>query len=123
MLADSKAFNTYAVDDVPRAREFYESTLGLEVTEENGLLMLRHADGHMTMMYPKPDYTPATFTVLSFPVDDLETTVDELAARGVRFARFEGFQQDERGISHAGGPPIAWFTDPAGNILAVLKRS
>ena len=122
MLAKSKAFSGFAVDDLDRAREFYEGTLGLEVSDEDGLLTLRLAGDRPTLVYPKPDFTPATYTILNFPVDDIDAAVDELAARGVRFERYEGFEQDEKGISRApGGPPIAWFTDPAGNILAVLE--
>lgn len=123
MLASSKAFSGFAVHDVQKAREFYESTLGLQVSEADGLLTLHLAGGRDTLVYPKPDHTPATYTILNFPVDDIDSTVDELAARGVRFARYDGFDQDERGIARVeGGPSIAWFTDPAGNILAVLEE-
>ena len=123
MLANSKAFSGFAVDDLEKAREFYADTLGLEVEviEPPGLLSLRLAGGNAVMVYPKPDFTPATYTILNFPVADVEAAVDELAGRGVEFERYEGFDQDEKGISRF-GPTIAWFTDPAGNILAVLDQ-
>jgi catechol 2,3-dioxygenase-like lactoylglutathione lyase family enzyme len=122
MFAKTKAFSGFAVDDLPKAREFYERTLGLEVSEEQGLLTLHLAGGRDTLVYPKADHTPATYTILNFPVDDLDAAVDALAARGVRFERYEGFHQDAKGISRdEGGPPIAWFKDPAGNILSVLE--
>jgi catechol 2,3-dioxygenase-like lactoylglutathione lyase family enzyme len=122
MLATSKAFSGFAVDDLEKARAFYEGTLGLRVSEEHGLLNLHLAGGRDTLIYPKPDFTPATYTILNFPVDDIDQAVDQLAARGVRFERYEGFDQDEKGIARSddGSPNIAWFTDPAGNILSVL---
>ena len=120
MLAQSKAFSGFAVDDVAKAKAFYEETLGLEVSESDGLLTLHLAGDRPTLVYPKPDHVPATYTILNFPVADLEGTVDALAARGVRFERYEGFDQDEKGIARGPeGPAIAWFTDPSGNILAV----
>ena len=123
MLENSKAFSGFAVDDVPKAREFYEGTLGLKVSEQMGLLILHLPGDRDTIVYPKPDFVPATYTILNFPVDDVEAAVDALTERGVRFERYEGFEQDERGISRAPeGPPIAWFTDPAGNILSVLEE-
>ena len=122
MFANTKAFSGFAVDDLQRARAFYEGTLGLKVSESNDLLTLHLAGDRDTLVYPKPDHTPATFTILNFPVEDLEAAVDELGERGVRFERYEGFEQDEKGVSRAeGGPPIAWFRDPAGNILSVLE--
>jgi catechol 2,3-dioxygenase-like lactoylglutathione lyase family enzyme len=123
MLADSKAFSGFAVDDVEKAREFYGETLGLEVEsiDEPGLLNIRLAGDRATLVYPKPDFQPATYTILNFPVDDVEATVDDLASRGVVFERYDGMEQDEKGISRGPGPEIAWFKDPAGNILAVLK--
>jgi len=120
MLADSKAFSGFAVPDLEQARRFYGDTLGLRVEEQNGSLTLRLAGDRDVLVYVKPDHTPATYTILNFPVDDIEATVDGLAGRGVRFERYDGFEQDEKGIDRngpAGG--IAWFTDPAGNILAV----
>ncbi len=122
MFTDTKAFSGFAVDDVGKARVFYEDTLGVRVSAENALLLLHLGGDRPTVVYPKPDHTPATFTILNFPVDDIEAAVAELERRGVRFERYDGFEQDERGISRAeGGPPIAWFTDPAGNILSVLE--
>jgi catechol 2,3-dioxygenase-like lactoylglutathione lyase family enzyme len=121
MLADSKAFSGFAVDDLEKAKQFYGDTLGLKVSDEDGLLTLHLAGDRPTLIYPKGDHQPANYTILNFPVDDIEGAVDELTARGVRFERYDGFEQDEKGIARAGGPPIAWFTDPAGNILSVLK--
>jgi catechol 2,3-dioxygenase-like lactoylglutathione lyase family enzyme len=122
MLGSTKAFSGFAVDDIGKARAFYEGTLGLEVSEEDGLLTLHLAGNRDTLVYLKPDFVPATYTILNFAVDDVERAVDELTARGVRFERYDGFEQDEKGISRdPQGPPIAWFTDPAGNILAVLE--
>jgi len=121
MLRDSKAFSGFAANDVQRAKEFYADTLGLEVSEDHGMLHLHLGSGTTVLIYPKPNHVPATFTVLNFPVDDIDKTVDELTARGVRFERYEGFNQDERGVARDAGPYIAWFTDPAGNVLSVLQ--
>ena len=122
MFESTKAFSGFAVHDLQKAREFYEGTLGLRVSEENDLLTLHLAGDRDTLIYPKPDFEPATYTILNFPVGDVDQAVDELVARGVRFERYDGFDQDEKGISRAqGGPAIAWFTDPAGNILSVLE--
>jgi predicted enzyme related to lactoylglutathione lyase len=122
MLKESKAFSTFAVDDVAKAKQFYGETLGLEVKDEMDGLALQLAGGNAVFVYPKPDYTPATFTVLNFPVGDVEQAVDRLAAAGVTFEQYEGFDQDEKGITRIEeGPAIAWFTDPAGNILSVLE--
>ena len=122
MFAESKAFSGFAVPDLKEARAFYEGTLGLRVTEEHDLLTLHLAGDRDTLVYPKPDHAPATYTILNFPVDDVEAAVDELRGRGVQFERYEGIEQDERGISlDPNGPRIAWFTDPAGNILSVLE--
>ena len=124
MLENSPAFSGYSVDDVPAAKQFYGDTLGLTVSESNGLLTLHLPGGRDTLIYPKGDrHEPATFTVLNFPVDDIEAAVDGLASRGVEFERYEGMEQDDRGIARAGGPLIAWFTDPAGNILSVLEAN
>jgi catechol 2,3-dioxygenase-like lactoylglutathione lyase family enzyme len=106
---------------VSREDRFYGEVLGLVVEEENGLLRLRIAGDRDIVVYPKPDHIPATYTILNFPVDDLEATVDALAQRGVVFERYQGFEQDERGILRSQGPPIAWFKDPAGNILSVIQ--
>jgi catechol 2,3-dioxygenase-like lactoylglutathione lyase family enzyme len=123
MFGRSKAFSGFAVDDVDRARSFYGETLGLDVTEDDGLLHLHLGSGADVLVYPRPEHTPAAFTVLNFPVDDVEAAVDELGRRGVRFERYPGFDADERGIHRGDGPAIAWFTDPAGNILSVLQES
>jgi predicted enzyme related to lactoylglutathione lyase len=125
MLADSKAFSGFAVDDLQKAREFYGETLGLAtevLDEENGLLTLHLAGDRDTLVYVKPDFVPATYTILNFPVADVDAAVDELTRRGVAFERYDGFDQDEKGIMRGNGPAIAWFTDPAGNILSVLER-
>lgn len=122
MLGDSKAFSGFAVDDIGKAQRFYTETLGLDVAEEHGLLSLRLAGGTTVLVYPKPDHVPATFTVLNFPVDDIEEAVDELVRRGVHMERYPGMPADERGIMRAEGPLIAWFTDPAGNVLSVLQE-
>lgn len=125
MFANSKAFSGFAVDDVAAAKTFYGETLGVAVSEQNDLLTLHLAGDRDTLVYPKPDHVPATYTILNFPVDDIDAAVDELTARGVTFLRYDGFEQDEKGIARgraAGrGPDIAWFTDPAGNILSVLQ--
>jgi catechol 2,3-dioxygenase-like lactoylglutathione lyase family enzyme len=123
MFAKTKAFSGFAVDDLQKAREFYGETLGLETSEEHGLLTLHLAGDRPTLVYPKEDHTPATYTILNFPVDDIDEAVDELTARGVRFERYEGFEQDEKGISRGNGPNIAWFKDPAGNVLSVLQET
>ena len=123
MLRDSRAFSGFSVDDVGRAHAFYVETLGLEATEENGMLMLDLTGGGRVLLYPKGDHAPATFTVLNFPVADIEAAVDWLASRGVRFEHYEGteIETDARGIFRGGGPLIAWFTDPAGNVLSVVQ--
>jgi len=122
MFGETKAFSGFSVDDLEAAKRFYGDTLGIWVSEENGLLTLHIAGGRDTLVYPKPNHTPATYTILNFPVDDIEKAVDELAARGVRFERYDGVEMDQRGIAHNAGPLIAWFTDPAGNVLSVLQE-
>jgi catechol 2,3-dioxygenase-like lactoylglutathione lyase family enzyme len=121
MFGDTKAFSGFAVPDVEKARRFYADVLGLKTSVEHGILTLHLAGDRPTLVYPKPDHTPATYTILNFPVDDIDKAVDALSARGVRFERYEGFQQDAKGIARGEGPFIAWFKDPAGNILAVLQ--
>ncbi len=121
MFENTKAFSGFAVDDVQKAREFYGETLGLETSEDNGLLTLHVAGDRPTLVYPRPDHTPADYTILNFPVDDIDQAVDALAERGVEFERYEGFDQDEKRIARGQGPAIAWFKDPAGNILSVLE--
>ena len=123
-LHESRAFSGFSANDIPKAKEFYSGTLGVDVSETNGLLTLNLAGGHKVLIYPKPNHVPATFTVLNFPVPSVDKAVDELSKRGVRFERYNEPQlkTDERGISRGnGGPTIAWFKDPAGNILSVLE--
>jgi catechol 2,3-dioxygenase-like lactoylglutathione lyase family enzyme len=122
MLTNTKAFSGFAVDDLDRARGFYEESLGLKTSTEYGLMTLHLAEDRPTLVYPKPDHQPANYTILNFQVDDIEATVDELSARGVEFERYDDFPQDERGIMREGGPYIAWFKDPAGNVLSVLQE-
>jgi catechol 2,3-dioxygenase-like lactoylglutathione lyase family enzyme len=124
MFENVKALSGFAVGDLPKAKEFYGETLGLRVSEEHGLLRLHIAGGGDIVVYPKADHTPATFTILNFPVDDIETAVDQLAERGVSFERYDAMNADtdDKGIFRGGGPYIAWFKDPAGNILSVLQE-
>ncbi|MGO9489302.1 MAG: VOC family protein [Solirubrobacteraceae bacterium] len=124
MLGLKRAFGGFSVDDVPAAREFYGGTLGLDVEQlDNGLLALHLPGAAETIVYPKPDHRPAAFTILNFAVEDIEYAIDELRSRDVEMLFYDGFDQDERGISRQpGGPPIAWFSDPAGNILALLQE-
>jgi catechol 2,3-dioxygenase-like lactoylglutathione lyase family enzyme len=123
MFSETRAFSGFAVLDIEAARAFYADTLGIRTTEEHGLLTLHLQGGERpTLVYPKPDHTPAGYTILNFEVDDIEAAVDELVERGVTFERYEGMEQDERAIMRAGGPYIAWFTDPAGNVLSVLQQ-
>ena len=126
MFKDKDAFSSFSVDDLQKAKEFYGQTLGLEVSEVsemNGLLELHLAGGARVLIYPKPNHTPATFTVLNFVVDDVEQAVDALAGRGVRFEQYDepNLKTDEKGIARGEGPTIAWFQDPAGNILSVVE--
>jgi catechol 2,3-dioxygenase-like lactoylglutathione lyase family enzyme len=123
MFGNTRAFSGFAVDDIEKAKQFYAETLGLEVTEQNGMLTLHIAGDRPILVYPKPNHTPASFTILNFPVDDIEPAVDQLAARGVVFEHYEGTPAatDEKGIFRGGGPLIAWFTDPAGNVLSVVE--
>jgi catechol 2,3-dioxygenase-like lactoylglutathione lyase family enzyme len=121
MLKDSKAFSGFSVDDIAKAKEFYGGTLGLDVRDgPMGIVELHLGSGARVMVYPKEDHTPATFTILNFPVDDVERAVDELSGKGVRFEQYE--MTDEKGIVRGQGPTIAWFTDPAGNIFSLLKE-
>jgi catechol 2,3-dioxygenase-like lactoylglutathione lyase family enzyme len=122
MFANSRAFSGFAVSDLPAARQFYGETLGIRTSERHGLLTLHLAGDRDTLVYARPDHTPATYTILNFPVEDIDKAVDELTARGVQFERYEGIEQDEKGINRAGGPYIAWFRDPAGNVLSVLQE-
>jgi predicted enzyme related to lactoylglutathione lyase len=125
MLKESKAFSGFSADDIAKAKEFYSRTLGLEVSEENGMLSLHLAGGNTVLIYPKPNHVPAIFTVLNFPVNDVDVAVDELTRRGVRFEIYDlpDLKTDEKGIMRGNGPTIAWFKDPAGNILSVLEAT
>ena len=124
MLDPTNAYSGFAVDDIPAAERFYRETLGMEVTESNGMLQLAIGGGKQVLVYPKPDHEPATYTILNFPVDDLETTVDRLTAAGIRFEQYDEpeLRTDAKGIMRGFGPDIAWFRDPAGNILSVHSR-
>ena len=121
MFRNSHAFSGFSANDIAKAKQFYGETLGLDVTEENGMLSLRLAGGGRVLIYPKDNHEAATFTVLNFPVENIDEAVDGLAKAGVEFERYEGMGQDERGIAREYPPPIAWFKDPAGNVLAVLE--
>jgi predicted enzyme related to lactoylglutathione lyase len=124
MFKDTKAFSGFAVDDSDAARKFYGETLGIEVKvedEEIGLLTLNLGGDRPTLVYPRPGHKPADYTILNFPVDDIDVAVDALAERGIEMKRYEGFDQDEKGIMRDQGPNIAWFTDPAGNVLSVIE--
>ena len=124
MLGNAKATSGFAVPDTEEAKRFYGEVLGLSVAvldEENGVMALKLTGGDV-FVYRKPDFEPATYTILNFEVDDIESAVDDLTARGVGFERYDGFEQDGKGIAHGPGPKIAWFKDPAGNILSVLQQ-
>ena len=121
MLGESKAFSGFAVDDLEKAKAFYEDVLGLRTSEEHGLMTLHLAGDRPTLVYPKPDHEPATYTILNFPVEDIDAAVVALMERGVAFEIYEQSGQDEKGVMRQYGPPIAWFRDPAGNILSVLQ--
>jgi catechol 2,3-dioxygenase-like lactoylglutathione lyase family enzyme len=122
MLEAANAFSGFSVDDLDRAKQFYGETLGLSVSENPAGLELQFGGGARVFVYPKPNHEPATFTILNFPVENIDRAVDDLTAAGVRFERYEGIEADEKGISRGGGgPKIAWFKDPAGNILSVLE--
>jgi catechol 2,3-dioxygenase-like lactoylglutathione lyase family enzyme len=124
MFKDTHAFSGFAVNDIARAHDFYAGTLGLRVTDEGGMLQLHIAGGAPILVYPKPDHAPATYTILNFPVPDVEKAVDELTAAGVHFEHYDrpDLKTDAKGIMRGNGPTIAWFTDPAGNILSVLEE-
>ncbi|HEX5375118.1 MAG TPA: VOC family protein [Solirubrobacterales bacterium] len=125
MFANTKATSGFAVDDVEAAKRFYGETLGLgttDLSEEFGLISIQLAGGRDVLVYRKDDFAPATYTILNFEVDDVDAAVDELTAKGVAFERYDGFEQDEKGIARGPGPQVAWFKDPAGNILSVLQQ-
>ncbi|UQX01812.1 VOC family protein [Streptomyces sp. RerS4] len=122
MFQDSKAFSGFSVDDLDEARRFYGDTLGLRVSDDNGMLALHLAGDTTVLVYPKDNHEPASFTILNFPVDDVERAVDALTAAGVRMERYPEFEADDKGIVRVeDGPTIAWFKDPAGNVLSVLE--
>jgi len=123
MFKDTRAFSGFSVNDIQKAKEFYGRVLGLKISESHGLLHLHLAGGTTVLVYPKPNHSPATFTILNFPVANVETAVDDLTKRGVRFEIYDeaDFKTDDRGVSRGVGPVIAWFRDPAGNILSVLE--
>jgi len=125
MLSDSKAFSGFSAGDIPKVKEFYARTLELDVSESHGLLMLHLAGGKDVLIYPKPNHIPATFTVLNFPVQDVDVAVDELTKRGVRFEIYDlpNLKTDKKGVMRGNGPTIAWFKDPAGNILSVIEET
>lgn len=122
MFGSTEAFSGFAVDDMDKARAFYGETLGIDTSSENGIMTLHLAGDRPTIVYPKPDHVPAAYTILNFRVADIEQAVDGLAERGVALQRYDGFEQDQRGIFRGGGPYIGWFKDPAGNVLAVLQE-
>ncbi|MFF8846391.1 VOC family protein [Streptomyces sp. NPDC015127] len=127
MFGKSKAFSSFSANDLSSARQFYGDTLGLQVEESGAgdmrMLFLTLGSGARVLVYPKDDHKPADFTVLNFEVDDIDAAVDELGRRGVTFERYPAFDADEKGIVRAGGgPTIAWFKDPAGNVLSVLQE-
>jgi predicted enzyme related to lactoylglutathione lyase len=122
-LASSHAFSGFSAADIPATKAFYADVLGLETTDEMGGFGLTFPNGHTVYVYPKDTHEPATFTVLNFPVDDLDATVTQLTEAGVTFVQYDGFDQEPTGIARGNGhgPDIAWFTDPAGNILSVMQ--
>jgi predicted enzyme related to lactoylglutathione lyase len=130
MLENSKAYSGFAVKDLQKAKEFYGETLGLKtevIDEENGLMTLHLAGDRPTIIYQQPDSTPASYTILNFPVDDIDAAADELSKRGITFERYDAFEHDEKGIARGlaqnRGPDIVWFKDPFGNVLSVLQES
>ena len=125
MLKESKAFSGFCVSDIQKAKDFYGRTLGLQVSESHGLLTLQLAGGNKVLIYPKVNHAPATFTVLNFPVENVDESVDELAKRGVRFEIYDesDIKTDEKGIMRGNGPSIAWLKDPAGNVLSVIEET
>ena len=122
MFRETKAFSGFAVPDIAAAKAFYGDTLDIDVTQDHGMLTLHLAGGRDTIVYPKPDHVPATYTILNFPVDDIDRAIDELNERGVEIQRYDGFETDDRGIFRGQGHSVAWFTDPAGNGLSVVQE-
>jgi catechol 2,3-dioxygenase-like lactoylglutathione lyase family enzyme len=124
MFKENKAFSGFSVNDLQKSKDFYKKTLELDVTETNGLLNLKIANGCTVLVYPKPNHEPATFTVLNFPVNNIEESVNELNKRGVKFEKYDNdyIKTDDKGIFRGGGPLIAWFKDPAGNVLSLIQE-
>ncbi|MGH2574381.1 MAG: VOC family protein [Ignavibacteria bacterium] len=126
MFKNNNAFSGFSVNDLQKAKEFYSRTLGIEVSEDSqmGMLNLHIANGSKVLVYPKTNHTPATFTILNFPVNNIDEAVEELTKRGVRFIIYNEpeLRTDEKGVVRGNGPNIAWFKDPAGNILSVLEE-
>ncbi|MBA2337435.1 MAG: VOC family protein [Acidimicrobiia bacterium] len=123
-LGTTNVFSGFAVPDIDAARDFYRDTLGLEISDQDGMLGIQLPRGGEVLVYPKPDHAPATYTVLNLDVSDIDAAVDELTARGVTFERYDGFEVDDKGVARGDmGPPIAWFTDPAGNIMSVMQTA
>ncbi len=125
ILKESLAFSGFSVNDTEKAKEFYGNVLGLDIAESKdmkGILHLHLAGGNTVLIYTKPNHIPATFTILNFPVKNIEAAVDALAGQGIMFERYEGMNIDEKGIFRGGGPLIAWFKDPAGNVLSVIEE-
>jgi predicted enzyme related to lactoylglutathione lyase len=123
MLASRPAYSSFSASDIDAERAFFRDTLGVSVTDADGMLHIELAGGHRVLIYPRDDHEPATFTVLNFEVADIDAAVEEASRRGVQFERYEGFGQDDRGIAREFGPPIAWFKDPAGNIIALIQTA
>ena len=121
MLKDKPAFSGFSTNDIEAAKRFYGETLGVDASDDHGMLNLKLAGGQRVLIYPKDNHEPATFTVLNFEVPDIDAAVDDLAAKGVAFERYEGSGQDAKGIARQYPPPIAWFKDPAGNVLSVIQ--
>lgn len=125
ILKESLAFSGFSVNDTEKAKEFYGDILGLDIAEDKdmkGILHLHLAGGTTVLIYTKPNHVPATFTILNFPVKNISAAVDALSARGITFERYDGLEADDKGIFRGGGPLIAWFTDPAGNVLSVIEE-
>lgn len=120
MFTSTRPFSGFSVDDIPAAKKFYGEVLGMPVVQTHGMLLLQTGNGRHVLVYPKEDHTPAEFTILNFAVDDIDSAVDDLIGRGVIFQDYEG--ADEKGIKRGDAAPIAWFTDPAGNILSVIEE-
>lgn len=124
VFREAKAFSSFSVNDLAKAKEFYGNILGLDVSQLPEGLQIKLADGLNVFLYPKPNHTPATFTVLNFPVDNIDQTVDELKMRGIRLEQYNQpeIKTDQKGIMRGPGPQIAWFKDPAGNVLSVVQE-